>query len=111
MYVNTVYELCKVCTDCAKCVHVCNLATDYIRVNVYVHSVYKLCTVSTCMHSVYKLYNSFSIRNVHTYTQAPYINMVFVYTYTYMRVRRVYIVYKSRIRIRTYLLELVEREE
>ena len=38
------------------------VSTDYTQVNVYVHSVYKLCTVSTnyaqclqTMHSVYKL--------------------------------------------------------
>ena len=49
-------------------------------------------TVSTnyaqCLHvcSVYRLYNGFSTRNVHTYTQASYIGMVSVYACSYTRV-------------------------
>ena len=35
--------------------HLCTVSTDYTRVNVYVHSVHKCCTVSICMHSVYTL--------------------------------------------------------
>ena len=42
--------------------------TDYTRVNVSVHSAYKLCTGSTFMHCAYRLY-------------------VYMYTYTYMYTR------------------------
>ena len=47
--------------------HLCIVSTHSPQVNVYVHSVYKMCTMSpnyarrlatTCMHRVYRLYSS-----------------------------------------------------
>ena len=69
-------------------------------------NVYKLCTVSTCMHSVHRLHNGFSKRNLYTSTQAPSIDMVFVYTYSYtcMRIRA-----HARIRIRVYVARAYTR--
>ena len=37
--------------------HLCRVSTADTRANVDVHSVYKLCTVPTCVHSVYRLYS------------------------------------------------------
>ena len=51
----------------------CTVSTDYIRANAYPHSVYKLCTVSTCMHSVCRVdayaytYMRICIRNIYVY--------------------------------------------
>ena len=48
----------------------------------HVHSVSELCTMST----VYTLDYGFSIHDVHTFSQAPYTDMVFVYACSYVRV-------------------------
>ena len=53
--------------------------TDYTRVNVYVHSVYKLCTVCTDY-----MYTRICMGIYVTYTSRIHIR-VYVYVYTYTR--------------------------
>ena len=89
-------------------------------------SVYKLCTVSTSMHSVYRLYSG-----KRAYAQCPptmhsvyklctgstcmhSVYRLYVSTYTYTRIRSVYEVYtytRIHIRVYTYISEVVNAHD
>ena len=82
-------------TTCAQCLqhvvqHLRTVPTDYSRVNMHVHSVYKLCphvykwcTVSTCMHSVYRRCSRKRIR-----AQCLQVGVQCLHTCTYTRIHR-----------------------
>ena len=86
---------CQQCLQLAGRVYLwCTVSTDYTRVAVSVHSVYKLCTGSTCMHSVYRLnmyaYTHTRMRiRVHMYTRAHVYAYTCIRAYMYTR-RRAY---------------------
>ena len=90
-YCLFVSTTCRQCLQLADRVYLwCTVSTDYTRVNVYVHSVYKLCTVSTYIHGVYRPYIParirvyVRIREKVAYTSRIRIH-VYVYAYTYAR--------------------------
>ena len=75
--------MCTASTNYAQCLHVCTVSADHTRVNVYVHSVYKLCTVFTdyTMALVYARY-----AHVHKLLMQTWCLYAYIRTRAYTRI-------------------------